>query len=501
MQKYLVSFLALLISISVLTNSPHAEAGLFSSLSKVASKAGKAGKVAGAGKGMLTAGGLSKLKTVGAAAVLLEVAPGGGGLRYVDELGKTIKFNESPSLSKIADEFNIPKEKQVEVFADIDTLATSHPDVLNIAKSDNLFLVGKNNTKLLVSVGRDNKLAVEFAPNVKVRVAVASGDTKLFQEASVHLNRAPNLANIRQIALSNDAKLTDLPQVAFRQDGLPVVGGISPDGIETAFSIIKGQSALLSGKIEDGFLLYKTGLTTTGRVSLDRLKKAASDANVDLTIIDIGSTRQAKIGSASKMSAKLAQARTNADVYSTLTPKGQELLIDASQDIRGRVQITAIATKPNKADGLTSKAAIDTTSLAADVADYALMRAAVYGARAIHVYTNDEDRARELANRFIPGIPSWIQYLAIVNLALGLFSSISGWRFWRRVWPTPQSWLLKILRLILYVVPYLLLFGTIQMGVSYVWDIMKLVFAIIYWPIRLVIKIMSLVISLFRKPA
>ncbi|MDA9009431.1 hypothetical protein N9K16_05680 [Alphaproteobacteria bacterium] len=490
-------FLALFISISVLTNSPQAEAGLFSSLTKVASKAGKAGKVAGAGKGILSAGGLSKLKTVGAAAVLLEVAPGGGGLRYVDELGKAIKFGDAPSVSKLADEFNIPKGKPVEVFADIDTIATGHPDVLNIAKSDSLFLVGKNNTKLPVSVSRNNKLVVEFADGVKV----AASDAKLFQEAAVHLNRAPNLANVRQIALSNDAKITDLPQVAFRQDGLPVVGGMSPDGIETAFSIIKGQSALLSGKIEDGFLIYKTGLTKTGRVSLDRLKKAASDANVDLTIIDSGSTRQAKIGSASKISAKLAKARTNADVYSTLTPKGQELVINASQDIRGRVQIAAIAIRPNKADELASTVAEESTSLAADVADYALMRAAVHGARAIHVYSNDEDRTVELANRFIPGIPSWIQYLAIANLALGLFSSISGWRFWRRVWPTPQSWLLKILRAILYVVPYLLLFGTIQMGVSYVWGIMKLVFAIIYWPIRLIGKIMSLVISLFRKPA
>ena len=526
--------------------SPPAEAGLFSSLSKVASKAGKAGsagKVAGAGKAVVSVGAMSKLKTVGTAAVLMEAAPGGG-FRFVDELGQamdatplskvakdtpTVKaprpevFDEVDKLMenfpdlkkasadrarvkdelaaaikaspdqapflKMAHEFKIPKGKPIEVFADVDVLTSGHPDVLRIAKQGQLFVFGKNSTKLPVQVLKGDKLAVEFAPGVKV----VAKDSKLFDEAATHLNRLPNLANARHIALSNDAKMTDLPQVAFRQDGVPVVGGMSPDTIETSFSIIRGQSAILSGKVEDGYLLYKTGLTKTGRVSLDRLRKAASDANVDLTILDSGA-KQAKVGSLSKMSGKLASAKTNADVFAAITPKGQEMVIEAAQDVRGRVQISATATKPVLVNSLEGahRVAETTTSLTADIADYLLMRSVVQGVKAVYVYTNDEDRTRELNSRLIPGVNSWIPIIAIANLFLGLISSIAGWRFWRRVWPMPQSWVMKIVRAIAYVVPYLLLFGTIQMVVSYIWHAIQLIWWIIAIPIWILKKLFGL---------
>ena len=56
----------------------------------------------------------------------------------------------------------------------------------------------------------------------------------------------------------------------------------------------------------------------------------------------------------------------------------------------------------------------------------------------------------------------------------------------------PQSWVMKIVRAIAYVVPYLLLFGTIQMVVSYIWHAIQLIWWIIAIPIWILKKLFGL---------
>lgn len=302
------------------------------------------------------------------------------------------------------------------------------------ADADLHVVVGKSAYRLRRTSAADD-LAAEFRPNVVVSL---SGRT-LFEEAVYRLARPLNRSNIRVLALETGGptRLSSIPRYD-RATKAALVDHVDPAALPQALSGLKGQTALVSGRIDGNVLTFRASSGPEQTIDIAKLVKAAEDADVNLVLLETGAAHQP--GGRNWLWQKVAvsglddalKRATFADFLSALGGSGRELTIKASPGSHGRVVFSAVSASRSSApltDALGSWIGWD--NWLGDITGHVVVKAA-------EVYARDEARERELDARIVPGIPSAVQYYYLGSLIAGLISWQVSMSWWRRIWPPEQ---------------------------------------------------------------
>ncbi len=421
-----------------------AHAGWLSTLGKVATEAGEAG--AHAGKAGKLGAGLLALEDAAAlvaklpslpnrAALAAHVSPEGH-WTFVNKQGESFTAANASEMGRLNAALlpDHPGDSKLAVYLSQDSAFKDAQALKALPADADLHIVaGRDSYPLVRASETTGLLKAQIRPNLTV--ALTSPES--FAEAVYLLNRPLNKSNVRMLAMEpgGPKQLASVP--AFdKTDKTTLVDRIDPPRLVEALGKVRGQTVLVTGRVEgDALHTVPSGLVSDV-LSISKLRAAAEAADVNLVVLQSASTRQP--GGRNWLWQKVEVAGLKdalkqpnyADFFDTLGSNHSPLSVTAAQDSYGRTLLQAVP-RDVRGGGLTDLYG----PWAGEVSDELKGNIAIHSVTA---FVRDRDREQELDARFIPGVPSWIQILAICHLILGLVAHQVSWRWWGKIWPDEE---------------------------------------------------------------
>ncbi len=433
---------ALLLTISILCVEMRAAAVPAEAnwLTKVMEEAGEAsGRAAGSatrkGAGALddTVRHLKMLPATGAGTTALAAHPmPGGHWSFANKAGEVFTAGNPEEMARVAGVLapNAAESGRLSLYLSKDSVFAMREALNELPDNSDLYVViSEDSYPLVKSTTPEGQ---RLHADVRSNLAVELTDEAAFDEALFQLTRPLNKADVRVLALEPGGPdaLTRLPRFDPETKGA-LIDAIDPQSLPRALGSLRGQTVVVTGKIEGDMLRYNAGADVGLRFR--ELADAAAAADVNLVVLKSPDPRQPggrnwlwRKVMVPGLDAALKKA-TYADFLSSLGTGSGRLTVTASGDGGGRTLLTAVPTGEASAPirgqlgdwfgGVTAKLTGDVILEGVD----ARMR--------------DSDRQRELDLRLFPGIPAIVQISYLAALVLGLlgFSVARGW--WRRLWP------------------------------------------------------------------
>ena len=295
---------------------------------------------------------------------------------------------------------------------------------------------------LHVVVGRDSyplardasgALLAEVRPHLRVSLDEAG----LFDEGIAQLERPLSRASIRTLALEpgGPAALSSTPRLEPGTKAA-LVDRIDPAELSSALRSVRGQTVLITGRVEDNLLRFRPESGPEQSLKIVDVIAAAKDADVNLVLLHAPVPRQP--GGRNWLWQRIAvdglddalKRATFGDFLDALGANRGAFRITVARDGDGRVLLHAAP------EGLTSA---PITGVVGEWVTGAVSH--ITGevvTSAVDVYARDEARQSELDSRIVPYIPSDYQFAYIIGLVAG----VMGWHvaraWWVRLWPAEQ---------------------------------------------------------------
>lgn len=271
-------------------------------------------------------------------------------------------------------------------------------------------------------------LTAEIRPNLSVEITGPG----LFNEAVYRLSRALNRSNMRVLALEpgGPQRLSSVPRFDPATKAA-LVDEIDPTTLPQALSGLKGQTAIVSGRVENGTLRFRPSKGPEQSLDIARLVKAAEEADVNLVVIGADAAHQP--GGRNWFWQRVAVAglddalkRATFGDFLTALGDGGELVIKTAPSTHGRVVLSALP-KPASSVPLGDTM----TSWIGEMTGHVAVRS-------LEVFARDAEQERELEARFVPGIPSLLQTYYAGAIIAGLIGWPVSAAWWRRLWPREE---------------------------------------------------------------
>lgn len=428
--KLVITLLGLL-----LTASPHASANW---LTKALEHAGDAGKSASRGLHVID-------PDLGQALAHVKAMPGRPGVqalaaeagqeghwRFVNANGESYTAANAGELALMRDSLLPGSSDKLALYLTPQTVTTHRASLRDLPSDAELFIAIRSDAYPLVRESTDDseRVFAQIKPNVRVRLDTVD----VFNELLFQLNQPLKPANLRMIALetgSADA-LAAVPRFDT-QTRMALVDKIDPARLPSSLTRVKGQTVILTGRIENGELSFSDAGGGNGTLQLDAVRTAARDADVNLIIVKAGTQRQPggknwlwQTTTIPGLDTAVKQA-TFGDFLANIGGRSDMLTISARRDGFGRVLLEAVP--PHTSDPPFTETL---TGWVDSLAGEATGQIAIAGFEAD---MREEKRQKELDRRLIPGIPSSVQIGYVTAIALGLFGLGTGWSWWSRIWP------------------------------------------------------------------
>lgn len=272
-------------------------------------------------------------------------------------------------------------------------------------------------------------------PLVAIRpgVLVSARDEALFGEALYQLVRPLNRANIRVLAVEpgGPATLPVAPRI-YPATRKPMIDAIDPARLGEALAKIRGQTAMLVGRIDGDALRFKPARGAEIGLPTAELMAAAARADVDLVILRSASAAQPGgrnwlwLKTEVKGLDEAMRRATTADFLATLRRPSSELVV--STDAHGALTTLEVVARPAAA-ATTSTRVGDALG---EIAFELIGKLTIDGARIVAL---NQERREEIDRRIVSWIPSAVTHVYIGAVVMGLI----GWRvsrqWWSRLWP------------------------------------------------------------------
>jgi hypothetical protein len=363
-----------------------------------------------------------------------------GHWRFINKAGETFTAGTPEELKRAAS-LLLPEAKadaKLSLYVTQDTLFQNRGALKDLPKATDLFLViGDESYRILKRAeGAGERLFAEVRPSLFLELA----ERARFEEALWQLMRPLDRAKVRVLALEpgGPSTITSTPRIDAAT-GRAVVDVIDPASLSAALGSIRGQTVLVTGRV-DGQLLYVKPSSGPERSLLVRdLLQAAEDADVNLVVLQSASTPRQPGGRNwfwQKVDVKglddALQRPRVADFLNALAGSGRRFTVTASPSGGLRTSLEAYAA-PDLPGGPMIKPMGDIFSeLVADVAGHVVTNT-------VQANLRNAERQQELDQRIVPGIPSDVQfaYLGLLLLSLMGLPVVRAW--WRRIWPPEQG--------------------------------------------------------------
>ncbi len=301
----------------------------------------------------------------------------------------------------------------------------------------------------LVAGGRNYRLRPDqagaigngFIAEVKPNLSIRLGERHLFDEALWHLKRPLSKSGIRVVSLEPGAAQTLPAAPRFETESKAAqIDKIDPWKLPAALSSIKGQTVVVTGRLNGEFLHFRAAGGERSLLIGD-LRRAAKEADVNLVVLQSANPLQpgGRNWFWQKVEVKgLDAALKRADFADFLDALGayrQPMEVEARESLLGRIAFEAKLLDAGGGTFLDQPVTDTLMSWTEQIFSEALGNVISSGIDADFV---DKDRQQELDRRIVPGIPSVLQFFYIAGLVLGLagLSCVKAW--WARLWPAEE---------------------------------------------------------------
>lgn len=487
MQRYLhaLTSITTTVAIALTVNvalAPPAHSGLLSAIGKAA-KLGKAGKAAGAAGGAaIVADTLTVLRRTTPDADVRRLALGfdedgvarladtAGGEWTVRNFGDLDDPGWKSAILKGPD--NVPAARgRIELYVQDEQLIDHRNKLISLPDHVALHVVHRR--KKVYPVRRTGGvLQVEARPNVLIETTTLRD----LDEILFRLERVFNRASLRllKVVPGTTDKLPPLPDGVVTRAPDPLA--IDPMRFRESLRSLRGQTAVLSGRIENGVLLTRTHRGgSISRMPLSEIRSAARDADVNLIVLDTNTPLQPGTGGLlgkrrSKTLDAAFQAGTSGEFMAALARPDAPIMLRAERDGSRHIAISAVNRSPGVEIDVSNAPNIELIP------------------HAIHVFARTRELEKEHDSRVVPWLPSYVLIVLVLNFVSGVLAWNVAYReWWARIWPPPVSrnWLARnavaTARLCVFVALFLPLFG----GLALVWMVLRVMLLILMIPVRL----------------
>lgn len=435
--RLLVALMAVGALVAVMSATTGAEAGLFTKLLReAAEQGGKAGK-----HGIGALDDVSRVVKAlpdkpNTTAIAAHATPEGH-WTFVNRSGESYTAANADELARLADNLVPDKVRgntQLELYLSEDTVFNRRallkdlpPDAeLHMTLGRESFVIGhppKTGTE---------KLRAVIRPNVAVNLTSA----KAFEEALWQLNRRLNAADVRVLSLEPGAtgRLSATPRFD-KVKKTAMVDLVDPWKLETAFESVRGQTAVVTGRVEGGTLYFKPKSGSEQKIALSTLTTAANQADVNLVVLRAAATQPG--GRNWFWQTVEVDGLDQAVKRATFAD-----FINALGAGRGQFQVTAKATSRNRVvleivpDGLASQPISGTVGKWIQAVVSNVTGSVITSA--IDVHANSKQQQTEFDSRFVSWLPSAYQYAYLGSIVVGLLGFGYIRRWWAAVWPAEE---------------------------------------------------------------
>jgi hypothetical protein len=430
----LLSALARLAFLAGLLIAPAiAQANWLTKIGSTAEHAGARAAKHGAGSLDRAARRVKALPPEANAGVLAAEASQEGHWRFVNRAGETYTAG-TPDEMKRAASVLFPDAKpdlRLTLYLAEDTVFRNRAALKELPKGTELnVVVGSDSYRVLRrGEGATERLYAEVRPSLTVEMA----DRALFDEAVWQLARRIDKASVRVIALEpgGPPRLASAPRID-PSTKRALVDTIDPSSLAAAMGSVRGQTLLITGRIERDLLLVQPSSGPEKSLLVRDLVKAAEDADVNLVLLHSSSTPRQPGGrnwfwqkvEVRGLETALQRPRI-ADFLAVLAGPDRRLTATARFDGNGR---TALDLRPDASGG----------PVAPSMDVFAELVSGVTGTVVpvgMQAHMRSAERQQELDQRLIPGIPADFQVGYLLLVLLGLLGVPVSLAWWRRLWP------------------------------------------------------------------
>jgi hypothetical protein len=330
---------------------------------------------------------------------------------------------------------------------------------------------------------------------VRPQVLVSLGERRLFDEAVFQLSRRLDKARVRVLALEPGGPhtLARTPKLD-PATGRALVDAIDPYKLTEALRALRGQTAVVTGRIERDLLVFKPASGAERSVILKDLTRAAEAADVDLVVLRSPTPRQP--GGRNRLWLRVnvkgldeALERAElADFLAALAGAERQLIVTAAESGHGRTVLTTVgAGAPQHAPG--GRVGEVLSELVSEVTGQ-------LATTAVEAHMKDSSRQKELDARILPYLPSDLQFAYLGALVLGLVGLPFARAWWLRLWPAERreeyanaagyhaARLVKLVAFLLVFLPLVALPAALMSLASQAWAILTLPFRALGWLAR-----------------
>lgn len=328
------------------------------------------------------------------------------------------------------------------------------------------------------------RLALDIKPNVQLQLSSLAA----LQEGLWQLSRSLKAAQVRVLALESGGPET-LKSVAGidPKSRRPLADRIDPYKLARSLPALRGQTVVVSARIENGNLVFRGASGSERSVDLKAIISAAERSDVNLIILNARAPRQPgdrnwlwQRVTIDGLDDALGRA-TKAEFLSALAGDGRMVVAVGERGPRRTVILAQAA--PG------SVSVSPSGQLGAVLAEVVSEVAGTVLSNGIRMDLVQASRQKELDLRIVPYVPSDLQFAYIGLLFVGLMSLAVARDWWARLWPPEQraeyaqgigfvaAWLV---RWVLFVFVFL----PIVAPLAFIWGALCSIFGWLMLPVR-----------------
>lgn len=312
--------------------------------------------------------------------------------------------------------------------------------------------------------------APQFFAKVRDNVLVPIGERADFREAMWQLGRPLSRADIRVLSLRPGSAKGLSPSAKFDSvRKMPLADEIDPARLADALLDIRGQTAVVTGRIEGDLLYVLPSSGSEQALSLSSIRVAAAEADVNLVVLH--SSKPLQPGGQNWLwqtievdgLGKALEKGSFGDFLDALAGGRGQLVVKTAGHGESRVLVEAL---PDAA----GRDIVD--SMGTWVGDAVSDVAGNVVTEGVQAFMTSESRQNELDQRIVPGIPSDWQFYYIGALIMGVIGFGFARYWWDAIWPKENRaeygggfgyWAARTIRWVVFIAIFLPLVGPFAM--------------------------------------
>jgi hypothetical protein len=373
------------------------------------------------------------------ATVLAAEATPEGHWRFVNRTGETITAGTPAEMKRVV-ALLVPDAKpeaRLALYLTEDSLFARRAALKELPRGSDLnVLIGEESYRIFRRTdGANERLFAE----IRAQLVLELTDQKLFGEAVWQLARPLKSANIRIVALEPDgaARLPAAPRLD-PVSKKALIDSIDPASLAAALGAVRGQTLLLTGRIDGHLLHFKPASGAERSLIVTDLFAAAERADVNVIVLHASATPRQPGGrnwlwqkvEVQGLEEALERARV-ADFYNALAAQSRfQVAVKRAGADRTLIEVAPAA---DLGRAPASRPIGDVLSEAvANLTGRAVIMAGV------KANVGSAERQREFDRRLVASVPANLQIGYLALLLIGLLGLPLSRVWWAHIWPPEQ---------------------------------------------------------------